>query len=99
MQTTYSIVEARNKFATLVHNAETQHQPVRVTRRGNPVAVILSIDVYEELSKREERPKYDFGTTYLEWRKKWQVDQWDEDFDPWADVRDRTPAPEVGIWD
>ena len=44
MNTTYSIAEARNQFADLIHKVEEKGEPVQVTRRGEPVAVILSKD-------------------------------------------------------
>jgi antitoxin Phd len=44
----HSIAEARNNLARLVHIAE-DGEPVRLTRRGRPVAVILSLTEYERL--------------------------------------------------
>lgn len=44
----HSIAEARNNLARLVHVAE-DGEPVRLTRRGKPVAVILSVAEYERL--------------------------------------------------
>lgn len=44
----YSIAEARNNLARLVHVAE-DGEPVRLTRRGRPVAVLLSLGEYERL--------------------------------------------------
>jgi len=44
----HSIAEARNNLARLVHAAE-DGEPVRLTRRGRPVAVILSLAEYERL--------------------------------------------------
>jgi len=44
----HSIAEARNNLARLVHVAE-DGEPVRLTRRGKPVAVILSLTEYERL--------------------------------------------------
>lgn len=45
--TKITIVEGRNKFGAVVKEAE-QH-PVEITRRGIPVAVILSMDEYRKL--------------------------------------------------
>ncbi len=44
----YSIAEARNNLARLVHEAE-DGDPVHLTRRGLPVAVILSLAEYERM--------------------------------------------------
>jgi antitoxin Phd len=46
MQTRYSIAEARNQLASLVHDVENGAS-VELTRRGKPVAVLLSLDQYE----------------------------------------------------
>jgi antitoxin Phd len=45
----YSIAEARNRFTAIVRQAERE-SPVELTRRGKPVAVILSIQEYRRLS-------------------------------------------------
>ena len=96
--TTYSIAEARNRFAQLVRDAEATNQPVQVTRRGRPVAVILSADEYEKLVANQ--PKRNFWTAYLEWREKWDIDNVDIDSDDiWSDVRDHTPVPDTNPWD
>ena len=44
----HSIADARNNLARLVHIAE-DGEAVRLTRRGKPVAVILSVAEYERL--------------------------------------------------
>ncbi|MHC4392851.1 MAG: type II toxin-antitoxin system Phd/YefM family antitoxin [Planctomycetota bacterium] len=46
---TFSIAEARNRFAELVHEAEAG-VPIEVTRRGRPVAVVLSVSDYQRLT-------------------------------------------------
>ena len=46
--TAFSIAEAKAKFAELVGQAELG-PPVRITRRGKPVAVILSESEYNKL--------------------------------------------------
>ncbi len=42
----YSIAEARDGLAKLVHQAES-HSPVVIKRRGRPVAVLVSYEEYE----------------------------------------------------
>ncbi len=44
-----SIAEARNNLAALVHKSE-RGEPIELTRRGEPVAVILSLEVYDRLT-------------------------------------------------
>ncbi len=97
MATSYSIAEARNQFAALVREAEESNQPVQVTRRGQPVAVILSSEEYARLLVN--RPERDFWATYEAWRQKWLVSELDMDPEKiWGDVRERTPAPEIDLW-
>ncbi|MCB8944054.1 MAG: type II toxin-antitoxin system Phd/YefM family antitoxin [Ardenticatenaceae bacterium] len=95
-ETTYSIAEARNQFAAIVRDAEETNRPVQVTRRGQPVAVILSAEEYGRLLKQRE--KRDFWQAYLDWREEWQVDEWDDTDDPFADVRDKSPGREIDLW-
>jgi prevent-host-death family protein len=47
----YSIADAKNGLARLVHQAE-KRSPVVITRRGRPVAVLVSYDEYERLAHR-----------------------------------------------
>ena len=59
-----SVAQARNQFARLIHETE-RSGPVEVTRRGQPVAVIVSINDYRRLTAT----KGDFWTAYQKWRK------------------------------
>ena len=54
MNDAYSIAEAKNNLSGLVHEAEQGH-PVRLTRRGKPVAVLISTAQYERLSKPRKK--------------------------------------------
>ena len=97
MTTTYSIAEARNQFAALIRQVEEGQTSVQVTRRGEPVAVILSQEEYTELLARP--PRWDFWTAYQKWRQAWGIDEMDIDPDEvWGDVRDRRPVPDVNPW-
>ena len=51
----YSVAQARNSLAALVHEAETG-QPVRITRRGKPAAVLISDGEYNRLAR--QRPGF-----------------------------------------
>ena len=44
----YSISQARDHLARLVHEAEAGG-PIELTRRGEPVAVVLAIDEYRRI--------------------------------------------------
>lgn len=48
----YSITEAKNTLPNLVHVAEAG-QRVEITRRGKPVAVLLSMDDYDRLTQSQ----------------------------------------------
>ncbi|MSQ73437.1 MAG: type II toxin-antitoxin system Phd/YefM family antitoxin [Betaproteobacteria bacterium] len=50
MNDAYSIAAAKNNLSGLVHEAEQGHA-VRLTRRGKLVAVLISTEQYERLSK------------------------------------------------
>jgi antitoxin Phd len=49
----YTIAEAKNKLPSIVHSVE-QGVPVKLTRHGRPVAVLLSIDQFDRLSRKRE---------------------------------------------
>jgi antitoxin Phd len=49
----YSIAEAKNKLPSIIHAVE-KGAPVKLTRHGRPVAVMLSITQYERLSREKE---------------------------------------------
>jgi antitoxin Phd len=51
MQKQFSIAEAKNRLPTIVHSVE-KGPSVELTRRGKPVAVLLSIQEYELLSRK-----------------------------------------------
>ena len=48
-----TIAEAKNRLPAIVHAVE-QGPPVKLTRYGRPVAVLLSIAEYERLSRGKE---------------------------------------------
>ena len=88
----YSIAEARDRLPGIVHDVEAG-SPVELTRRGKPVAVLMSVDEYHRLSGGRR----DFWAAYQRWRA--SIDPADlEGEDPFADVRDRSPGREVDLW-
>jgi prevent-host-death family protein len=64
-----SIAGARDKLASLVHQAE-DGAPVEITRRGRPVAVLLSYHEYQRLLG--EGPS--FWDAMMAWRSSAHVD-------------------------
>jgi len=63
MNDAYSIAAAKNNLSSLVHEAEQGH-PVRLTRRGKPVAVLISTEQYERISK--PRKKIEWGAVVID---------------------------------
>lgn len=51
MQKQFSISEAKNRLPTIIHYVE-KGPYVKLTRRGKPVAVLLSIQEYDRLSRK-----------------------------------------------
>ncbi len=91
MLKSYSIAEARNHFTEIVHKVE-QEATIELTRRGKPVAFLLSAQEYERLQKG----RTDFWRAYLAFRERYQLDELDIDVDNiFANVRDRSPGRDV----
>lgn len=59
----YSIAQARSNLAQLVDQAETGSK-IEITRRGKPVAVVLSVEEYSRLSA-ERAPFRDAFNRFL----------------------------------
>ena len=88
MHQQYSIAAARNKLPALVHDIE-KGSPVELTRRGKPVAVLLSIGEY----KRLRRDKPDLWQAIRRFREETDLAELDAE-EVWADLRDRSPGRE-----
>jgi len=61
----YSIAEARDQLTSLIRRAE-EGETVTVTRRGKPVARVLSEEAYRKLLRR--RRKIDWGAIQIDTR-------------------------------
>ena len=90
--THYSIADARDRFTELVHEAE-QGNPVALTRRGQPVAVILSMRAYQRLSGGGA----DFWQALGQFRKEHDMQQLGIDDTTFAKLRDRSLGREVDL--
>ena len=99
MESHYSIADARNKFTKLVQHVEGQEDAVTITRRGKRVAMLISVEQYEELSARPK--KRGFMDAYDEFRQRYPEREPSPIDDPsWADnLRSRDPGREVNLWD
>jgi prevent-host-death family protein len=69
MSRSYSIAEAKNVLGRVVHEAE-EGPPVELTRRGRPVAVVVSIRDFERLTE----PGQDFWAAYEGFRRRFDLE-------------------------
>ena len=87
----YSIAEARDRFAALVHDVE-HGSSVQITRRGEVVAVLLSSDEYQRLAGQ----KTSFYQAVSEFRAAYDVAGLDIDPEIF-EVRPRDAGREVEL--
>jgi len=88
----YSIADARHNLAAIVHESE-EVGPIQLTRRGEPVAVLLSQADYERLTG----PRRDFWEAYLAFSAVVDRAVLASEPDPFTGVRDVNPGREV-LW-
>ena len=91
MAHTYSIAEARARLRVIVDQAEAGPE-VELTRRGVPVAVVLSCHELERL--RGKRPR--FRDVYSRFLDKYSPDQVGLE-DEFSSVRDTTAGRQVSL--
>jgi len=90
VEETYSIARARDELARLVHRVE-RRDPVVLTRRGKPVAVLVSYTQYERLLRGKG-----FARAIADFRAKY-ADDLHGLAEALDDVRDREPGREVEL--
>ncbi len=88
MRQQYSIATACNQLTSLVHTVESG-SPVELTRRGQPVAVLVSLRDFERLSG--ERP--DLWQSIQKFRQEADLEGLAID-EVYAGIRDRSPGRE-----
>jgi prevent-host-death family protein len=88
----YSVAEARANLPSIIEQAEAG-EAVELTRRGRPVAVVLSREEFERL--RKGRPS--FGAAYRAFRKAHALNEVGLERDFAASVRDRSPGRQVKL--
>jgi antitoxin Phd len=86
----YSIPETRHRLPGIIHEVE-QGSPVEVTRRGRPVAVILSLEEYRRLS--EGRPS--FGELFDQFRISVDLAALNFTAADFEGLRDRSPGRDL----
>ena len=92
MQKQFSIAEAKNKLPTIVHSVENGPS-VELTRRGKPVAVLLSIQEYERLSRKYTG----FWRAVSQYRQKLEAEGIEISDGDFKGLRDRSSGREVGL--
>lgn len=86
----YSIAEARNQFAAIVHDLETEPY-IQLTRRGKPVAVLLAVAEYDRLAAG----KIGFWESYQTFRDAFDLPTLDIEPVVFEGLRDASPGREV----
>lgn len=87
----FSIAEARNQLPALVHAVE-EGPPVRLTRRGKPVAMLVSLEEYERM--QSGRP--DLWQAIVEFREHTDLSDLDGE-EVFREVRDLSSGREVEL--
>ena len=84
-----SVAEAKTRLTGLIHQVE-HGEAVHITRRGKPVAVLVSESEYAAL--RADRPSHGLWEVIADWRAQTEFNWPDlapEEVDGW---RDRSPG-------
>lgn len=92
MSKRYSIAEARANLPTIVDEVEAGND-VELTRRGKPVAVVISRREYERLLA--ERPR--FADAYRGFLEKFRLDEVGIDDEFFASIRAASAGREVRL--
>jgi len=89
----HSIAEARKNLPSLVREAESG-KAVELTRRGEPVAVLIGRRQYERLTLKYRR----FSEAYGDFKREFDLEKLDIDPDElFAGARDDTHGREVSL--
>jgi antitoxin Phd len=94
MERQYSIAEARNNLPSIVHDVQ-KGQSVELTRRGKPVAMIVSIEEYQRMKPR----KRDWVDAIEEWRSRTDFEALGITGHEFDDVRDKSPGRDFSFDD
>ena len=92
MSQRYSIAEARSHLPTIIDQAESGVE-VELTRRGQPVAVVVSSREFERLRGR----RLHFADAYRRFLKKYSLEEIGVESDFAVSTRDRTKGRKVSL--
>ena len=87
-----AIAEARDRFIALIRKVE-QDTTVELTRRGKPVAIIMSVQQYQQLKAGQRG----FWQAYESFRERHDLVALDIQPEIFSDVRDTDPGREVAL--
>ena len=88
----YSIAQARDRLPGIVHEVE-RGAPVELTRRGRPVAMIVSLRQFQRLASNRN----DFWTALERFRASVELEQLGIEPELFEGVRDPSPGREPGF--
>ena len=88
----YTIAEARQNLSAVVHELERRAR-IELTRRGRPVAVMLSMREFERVSAPYGR----FWEAYVAFRQTANLRKLEIEPSVFEGVRDRSPGREVQL--
>ena len=92
MPKTYSVAEARRRLPRLLDEVEHGEQ-VEITRRGEPVAVVVSVPDFRRLAGEQGG----FSKAYRAWRAAEDPADLDLPEDYYQRLRDRSPGRDVAL--
>ena len=90
MMPRYSIAEARNHFAEIVHDLKHVSR-VEVTRRGRPVAILISVEEFEMLRAGNST----FTSAYEAFRNTYDLTKAEIEPEAFANLRDPSLGREL----
>ena len=85
----------RAHLAETLDRLEVREEPVFISRRGEPAAVLMSVTQYARLLDQADGPAARLAAWRARTTRDLQAAQ--DEPDPWADVRERTP-PRPAPW-
>lgn len=91
MSSRYSIAEARDRFTALLREVENV-PAVEITRRGEPVAVLISWREYQRLTSEAK-----FWDRYAAFRELYDLEGLGIEPDVFEGVRDPSPGRQVNL--
>lgn len=87
-----SMSEAMRKLPSLIHDVENGTS-VRLTRRGRPVAIVISLHEYQRLNRKKEG-LWDAFMAFRQMAEKENIGFSDSDFE---NLRDKSPGREIQL--